>query len=66
MVVTCKGCGHTENISVTAAQLAAWKSGCLIQKAFPNLNASQREMIMTQTCSECWDSMFPCQFWDLV
>lgn len=29
------------------AALARWKNGALIQQAFPNLNADEREFIMT-------------------
>jgi hypothetical protein len=31
----------------------------LIQDAFPNLNASQREFIMTGMTDDDWDNMFP-------
>lgn len=37
----------------------AWKiKGVMIQNAFPTLNASEREFIMTGTTDEEWDSMF--------
>lgn len=29
--------------------------GMLIQKAFPDLTADQREQIRTGTCAECWN-----------
>lgn len=37
----------------------AWKiKGELIQNAFPTLNASEREFIMTGISDEEWDTMF--------
>lgn len=35
-----------------------WQNGMLIQDAFPNLNADQREFIMTGITAEEWDETF--------
>ena len=35
-----------------------WQNGALIQNAFPNLNADQREFIMTGITAEEWDETF--------
>lgn len=37
---------------------ANWQNGMLIQDAFPNLNADQREFIMTGITAEEWDETF--------
>jgi len=37
---------------------AAWKAGTLIQKAFPMLNAEQREFIKTGITPAEWTAMF--------
>jgi hypothetical protein len=49
---------RTLDIPVTQEQLDAWYNGELIQKAMPNLTASQREFIKTGITDEEWDEMF--------
>lgn len=56
--IACRICFQLEVVSYNAADMEAWINGTLIQNAFPYLTASQREMIQTQTCSQCWDAMF--------
>ena len=46
---------RTIDLPVTQAQLDAWKAGKLAQDAFPELNADQREFIMTGIVSWEWD-----------
>lgn len=36
----------------------AWQNGTLIQEAFPMLDASQREFIMTGITDEEWDATY--------
>jgi hypothetical protein len=36
----------------------AWKSGMLIQEAFPTLNAEQREFLMTGITPDEWTRVF--------
>ena len=38
--------------------LTEWKNGTLIQDAFANLNATEREFLMTGIYGEAWDNMF--------
>lgn len=40
------------------ASYNAWKSGMLIQEAFPTLNAEQREFLMTGITPEEWTQKF--------
>ena len=37
---------------------AEWRTGSMIQNAFPNLNVDEREFIMTGITPELWDSVF--------
>ena len=48
---------NTLNIEVTDAQIAAYAAGALIQNAFPNLSASDREFIKTGITAESWEAM---------
>ncbi len=46
------------NMDVTPAQFAEWRSGTLIQDAFPDLTKAEREFLMTGTTQEEWDNAF--------
>ncbi len=55
-----KGCGKIVDIPTTPEQMRRWKiGGELIQAVFPELNAEQREMLMTGICNDCWTKLFP-------
>jgi len=56
---TCIHCGITNQLTLNAFDLALWRSGELIQYAFPKLDYKQRELIQTGIHPECWDEMFP-------
>lgn len=69
MIVTKKsmysGKFNTMDLPITEEQIARWQSGTLIQNAFPNLNADQREFLMTGILPEEWDVMFPDEGFDV-
>ena len=46
---------YTWELPITDAQYEAWQQGVLIQNAMPNLNADQREFIMTGILPDQWD-----------
>ena len=48
---------NTLNIEVTDEQIQAYAAGALIQNAFPNLSASDREFIKTGITAESWEAM---------
>jgi hypothetical protein len=54
----CMVCQHVSQLQLDLYSLESWRNGELIQNAFPDLSASQRELIMTGTHSWCWDEMF--------
>jgi hypothetical protein len=45
-------------LRVQAAAYKRWKAGALCQEAFPNLTADERELLISGTTKEGWDSMF--------
>ena len=49
---------RTLELDCTPEQVQAWEEGELAQNAFPNLDASEREFVMTGITSEEWDDMF--------
>ncbi len=48
---------NTLNIEVTDEQIQAYAAGALIQDAFPNLSADDREFIKTGITAESWEEM---------
>ena len=48
---------NTLNIEVTDEQIQAYMGGALIQDAFPNLSAGDREFIKTGITEESWENM---------
>lgn len=56
---TCPFCGKISFIEVNADAYESWRYGdVLIQDAFPELSANDREQLKTGICPECWDNMF--------
>ena len=45
-------------IAVTEEQLESYYAGELLQNAFPNLSAGDREFIKTGLTDEYWEEMF--------
>jgi hypothetical protein len=54
----CPGCSGVERMTVKTASLAMWNRGDLIQDAFPELDASQRERFITGYCDPCFQAMW--------
>jgi len=52
------GAIHTRNLDITLEQVEAYMNGALIQNAFPNLSADDREFFKTGITTEEWDAMF--------
>jgi Fe-S-cluster-containing dehydrogenase component len=57
--VQCRICDRICSIKVRDEDLKRWKSGVHIQDAMPDLSAGDRELLISQTCNECWNKMFP-------
>ena len=45
-------------LPITEAQIIAYQNGALIQNAFPNLTASEREFYKTGITDEEWNVLF--------
>lgn len=57
-VCTCQGCHGETHLSLSIEDFNRWQAGMKIQDAFPNLDADQREMLISGTCPKCWNRMF--------
>jgi len=58
--VTCFKCGKVSTLEINGDAFEAWRSGkiVLLQDAFPDLSAGDRELIKTGIDQQCWDEMF--------
>ncbi len=54
----CFHCGCEGEVTVTPDGLAAYHRGEFAQVAFPELDRTLREQIISGTHPACWDSMF--------
>ena len=52
------GVTRTLDLPVTQQQLDSYAQGALLQNAFPNLSADEREFLKTGITSEEWESLF--------
>jgi hypothetical protein len=50
------GSVNTRDLDITAEQVAAYEAGALLQNAFPNLSADDREFFKTGI--DNWDELF--------
>ena len=69
MIITRKsqfsGTLYTRDLDVTQSQLVAYEDGALLQDAFPQLSADDREFIKTGISSLEWLQMSGCQECDI-
>ena len=49
---------NTLELDITPMQVATYNAGALIQVAFPNLTAPEREFILTGYTAEDWETLF--------
>ena len=55
----CRYCDYEETITIAEALYIAWHNGNFIQDSFPYLSAGQRELMLSNTCDDCWQKFFP-------
>lgn len=56
--VTCRCCQERTEIFVKMEDFRAWQNGKLVQDAMPYLSAAERELLISRTCSACFDAIF--------
>ena len=61
--VDCRLCNQFFQIPATLEQQAELDKPraerMLMQDIFPDLSITDRELLISGTCAECWDKMFP-------
>lgn len=55
----CRYCHQTHRFTMPVDDYRQWAdSRKAIQKALPYFNAGEREIILSQTCPDCWTELF--------
>ena len=58
VTVKCPFCGAETVISVPIEGIKKYKDGALIQNAFPNMTAEEREVLISGICFKCQKQVF--------
>ena len=56
--MTCPFCGTEHSVEVNLVGFEAWQNGELIQRALPNLSATEREQLISHICPKCQTEVF--------
>ena len=54
----CPFCGKGYEIDVPEDGFYDWMDGALVQNAFPEMDATKRECLVSGICAECQDKVF--------
>ena len=57
--IKCVLCGLTNTVECDEDGLRKWEEGEAVQVALPELNADDRELLISNICPKCFDNMFP-------
>ena len=58
--IECPMCGKVHTVEVERADFLQWKKGRLVQYAFPYLNSTEREQLISRLCPSCQKEIFGC------
>jgi hypothetical protein len=58
IVAECRICKTQHTLLVQITDFADWQLGGYIQDTMPYLSADERELLISQTCGDCWEKMF--------
>lgn len=59
--VICQTCKVRYAFFISKNDYWAWHEGKFAQDAFPYLTIAERELLISQTCNDCFDQMFPAE-----
>jgi hypothetical protein len=57
-ITVCPMCKDEKVFMLPIKGFVRWKGGHVIQNAFPELDAEDRERLISGTCPKCWDKLF--------
>lgn len=56
--VPCADCREIKHLTVNTEHYKSWRKGAMIQVAMPELDAGDRELLISGTCPACWRLMW--------
>lgn len=56
--MVCPFCGESHSVKVAESDYNAYCNGALAQNAFPYLNATEREQLISHLCPTCQSKFF--------
>lgn len=59
VIATCMNCHVKYELELKEEDYIKWRSGTLIQNAFPYLSDDDRELLISEICGKCFDKLFP-------
>jgi len=59
VAVPCRLCDTVHDLTVNVEGFVNWQAGEFIQEALPELSCDERELLISGTCSTCFDELFP-------
>lgn len=54
----CFVCGKGSMVTLNAEKAKKWLEGMFIQDAFPDMTKAERELLISGTHEECWNTLF--------
>lgn len=59
MLIRCRHCRESYIVPISEQEYLNWiKKGAFIQDEFPELDPNERELLISQTCDNCWNKIF--------
>lgn len=58
--IECPMCGKEHTVEVEYKDFLDWEEGKLAQYAFPYLNSTEREQLISRLCPSCQKEIFGC------
>lgn len=58
--IECPMCGEEHTVEVKYKDFLDWEEGKLAQYAFPYLNSTEREQLISRLCPSCQKEIFGC------
>jgi hypothetical protein len=57
VTVRCRMCDDVFSFLVRPQDIDAWRAGTYAQDAFPYLSVGHRELLISETCPDCWNAL---------
>jgi len=57
--IDCKQCGVSYIVSTRVGDIDLWENGGIIQSIMSYLTVNDRELLISGTCEDCYNEMFP-------